>query len=116
MLIGDSIGETLFGANLETKQFEQLAVADPGQVRAVAYDHVRSMVFWAYSGNSVSGVASSYLDGTNQFLITSAIGEYPGSNPGPAAKLFFPLQFRTPSTFYPSDFNYFIIWVSPLTE
>ena len=32
------------------------------------------------------------------------------------SKLFFPLQFRTPSTFYPSDFNYFIIWVSPLTE
>ena len=29
---------------------------------------------------------------------------------------FFPPQFRTPSTFYPSDFNYFIIWVSPLTE
>ena len=25
-------------------------------------------------------------------------------------------KFRTPSTFYPSDFNYFIIWVSPLTE
>ena len=32
------------------------------------------------------------------------------------ATLCFPLQFRTPSTFYPSDFNYFIIWVSPLTE
>ena len=35
---------------------------------------------------------------------------------GPGATLFFPLQFRTPSTFYPSYFNYFIIWVSPLTE
>ena len=77
MLIGDYNGQALFGANLETRQFEQLAIADPGNVWAVAYDHVRSIIFWAYSGNSVSGVASSYLDGTNQFLITSAIGKCP---------------------------------------
>ena len=36
--------------------------------------------------------------------------------PTRVATFFFPPQFRTPSTFYPSDFNYFIIWVSPLTE
>ena len=77
MLVGDAPGQALFGANLETRQFEQLAVVDPGYVRAVAYDHVRSIIFWAYSGNSVSGVSSSYLDGTDQFLITSAIGKYP---------------------------------------